>query len=166
MLTPRPRPSSSNQFEKRQSQWDCDKAAETTCPVDFATVTFCTRKCMCPQASCVSKSVLLGPWVRILSFVITPHWEYHKIITLKPKRLSKCYILGENRQWPDFGFLTQELCVIYWTNFHSPLTTLLPSSHPHTHLEFTQTLQLYVLLGIVYYCLFSLVLGWLKPPCQ
>ena len=35
MLTARPRPSSSNQFEKRQSQWDYDKAARAIFPVDF-----------------------------------------------------------------------------------------------------------------------------------
>ena len=45
-------------------------------------------KCICPHTSWVSKTALLGPCVRVLSFTRVLHWEYHKISTLKPKTMT------------------------------------------------------------------------------
>ena len=60
MLTARPRPSSSNQVEERQSQWDDDKVAGAIFPVDFPAQTAGTLQCICARVSCVSKTAVRG----------------------------------------------------------------------------------------------------------
>ena len=86
MFRARPRPSSSNQFVKRPSL--CDKFTEAIFPVDFPVLTPWTGKCICPHASCVSKTVLHTSCVRVFSFSSAPHWEHHKISALKPKTMT------------------------------------------------------------------------------
>ena len=65
MLTVRPRLSSSNQFEKRQFRWDVDKSPEVIFPVDFPSIIVYTRKSICEYATCLSKTVVRAPWVRM-----------------------------------------------------------------------------------------------------
>jgi hypothetical protein len=79
-VTSRPRQSSSNQFEnrqsqwdfdednerqsqdsKRQSQWDFDEDIEVIFPVDFPALTPCTRKTICVYPTSASKTDVRTP---------------------------------------------------------------------------------------------------------
>jgi hypothetical protein len=86
MLTARPRPSSSNQVEKRQSQWDDDKVAGAIFPVDFPAQTAGTLQCICARVSYVSKTAVRGPFSRMLSSASASHFERNKISALNPSR--------------------------------------------------------------------------------
>ena len=104
-------------------------------PVDFPAETVGTLQCICERDSCVSKTDVRGTWVRILSSASAPHWEHNKISTLTPKRRTVNVLYSREKYTASrVWLLTQELCVIYCTNFHShrhPSPTLL-SSHTHT----------------------------------
>ena len=120
VLRARPSPSSSNQFEKRQSQCDCDKAAEAIFPVDFPALTAFTRKCICARATCVTKTAVRVPFSRIVSFARAPQCPPHKISARNPKTMtvSVLYSWGkiDSKQVLASLRLTQDLCVTCCTH--------------------------------------------------
>ena len=125
MLRARPRPSSSNQFEKRQSQWDCDKTTEVIFPVDFPALTTWTHKYMCLCVTWVSKTVPRVPRSRIVSFASAPHWEHHEISALNPTTMTVKVLYSRGKKtvtkwWVSYGWS----CVLWFTNFRSHLSPL------------------------------------------
>ena len=133
MLRARPRPSSSNQFEKLQSQRDCDKAAEAIFPVDFPALTACTRKCICECATCVPKTAERVPWTRIVSFASASHWEHHEISARKPKTMTVKVMYSRGKKTASKCCLTYAgpMCYLLQKLPFPPLPTLLPCRRAH-----------------------------------